>query len=218
MEWIKSQEAPKPEEIASTKQIVCPVCKAPIKLDRRTDYIVMLADLVQRVAKGLMIPAALSAIVGTIVSGLFVYGFNTMHIFFGSAEAMRMMQPSHQDIYLVQRIRNSRLLGTFLKSTTFLDPFIPTTPMPTLLFGLPLIAPGLILARTEVADNFFTILPISVSTCHPVGASKLIDVVFRIPSYSKIRSQLMATISSPRSRHPPLSPKNLQRCLHPHVL
>lgn len=163
MEWITSQEAPKPGEMATTRKIVCPVCQAPIKVERPRDFLVMLADMVQKVAKGLVVPTALSALIGCFYSGFLVYGFNTMHLVFGQDEARRLLMPSSLDLRARAVAENSGFWRAIFRFIKLSDPFLPTMPGMKLFLGLPLIAPGLVLSRTKLADQIFAILPISVS-------------------------------------------------------
>ena len=163
LEWITSNEAPKPGEMATPQNVVCPVCQAPIKIERPRDYLVMLVDMIQRVAKGLILPTALSAFIGCFYSGFLMYGLNTMDLIFGQLEARRMLMPSPLDLRARNLAENSSFWRGIFRFFKLSDPFMPLIPGLKLCLGLPLIAPSLILARTRLADRLFAILPISVS-------------------------------------------------------
>lgn len=162
LEWITSQEAPKPGEMATTQKIVCPVCQAPIKIERPRDFLVMIADLIQKCAKTLVVPSALSALIGCFYSGFLVYGVNTMYLVFGQDEARRLLMPSAQDLRARAIIEDSGFWGAIFRFFKLSDPFLPTLPGLKLFLGLPMIAPALVLSRTKLADQIFAILPISV--------------------------------------------------------
>ena len=165
--WITSQEAPKPGEIATTAKIVCPVCKAPIKIERPQDLIVTMAEIIQRIAKSMIIPAGLSAVFGCFYSGFLMYGLNSMDLVFGRADTQRMLQRSALDLRAGYLVENSAYLKV-LKSLSYYscqlgDPFIPLIPGWKVCIGVPMIGPVLILSRTRVAEHLFAVLPPIVS-------------------------------------------------------
>ena len=123
----------------------------------------MLADMIQKTAKTLVVPAALSALIGCFYSGFLVYGLNAMQLVFGPDEARRLLMPSPYELRaqaMADTSRFYRLLSSFVKIS---DPFLPMMSGMKYLLGVPLIAPSLVLARTRLADQVFAILPISVS-------------------------------------------------------
>ena len=173
LEWIVAEEAPRPGELAPTRQIVCPQCHAEIQIERPRDYVVLAAESVQRVAKSLVIPAALSSLFACFYSGFLMYGINTLQMVFGHDEAYRIIAlAGTRQLQVMNRIQSehssravqlaSRLFRT--ASMTF-DPFLPSTDLMAhwkLFVGLPLIAPSLVLSRTTLAEPFFTIVPVTV--------------------------------------------------------
>lgn len=213
LEWITSQEAPKPGEIATTKRIVCPVCQAEIQIERPRDFLVMLADRIQKAAKGLMVPTALSALMGVFYSGFLVYGLNTMHLVFGREEARRLLVPSSYDIRARTMAENSAYGRAISEFFRLYLPFMPTIPGMKLMLGMPLIAPGLVLSRTKFADQIFAILPISVSPYQPPSfVVKYTDrclIVFHIQPHSPVRSCELASLRSTDFRRPTLPPNHL---------
>lgn len=165
LEWITSEEAPKPGDIQTTHVIKCPQCQAPIKIQRPRDFLVQAAGAVQSLAKIFVVPTAASALVGCFYSGFLVYGVNTLHVVFGSREAARLMTPSPRYLRFWGDERLSiltKVVPTILKN---LDPFFPSLESQfnwKLFVGLPLIAPALVLLRTTVADKFFSVIPVTV--------------------------------------------------------
>jgi hypothetical protein len=178
LEWIVAEEAPRPGELATTRHIVCPQCHAEIKIERPQDYLVLATESVQRMAKALVIPAALSSLIACFYSGFLMYGINTLQMVFGHDEAYRIMaQAGTRHFQAMHRLQPeqgnkplqavSRLLRT--ASMSF-DPFLPSTDWMAhwkLFIGLPLIAPSLVLSRTRLAEPFFTIVPVTVRSNSP---------------------------------------------------
>lgn len=168
LEWIANEEAPKPGELAK-KKIKCPQCKAPIEIRRPMDPIVEVVDIVQRAAKAMILPTALSAVIGTTYSGLIVYGLNSMRMVFGEEKAHSLLRAGFWGVQI-----HSGFVGQVM---SLMDPFFPAissltaSPVANLkvLFGLPMIAPLLILLRTKLADQTFAaLLPLvsrMLSTC-----------------------------------------------------
>ena len=167
LEWITSEEAPKPGEMALTSKIVCPVCKAPYKIERPRDFLVTAADTIQKAGKILVVPTALSALIGCFYSGFLVYGFNAMDLVFGRDEARRLLMPSSLDLRARHLAENSGFWKSVFRFFKLSEPFMPMMSGLKMCLALPLIAPGLVLARTRLADQIFAILPISVSSPIP---------------------------------------------------
>ncbi|KAH8808124.1 hypothetical protein F5884DRAFT_791121 [Xylogone sp. PMI_703] len=164
IEWIASQESPRPGDLAPAVSIACPQCKAEIQVVRPRDYLVLTVDAIQRVVKAFVLPTALSAVAGCFYSGLLVYGVNTINLVFGREEARRILAPRAQEARLYALLRETavgRFLATVIEP---MDPFFPsfdTLANWKLYIGLPLIAPSLILSRTHSVDHVFAVLPIS---------------------------------------------------------
>lgn len=127
----------------------------------------MAADIIQKVGKVLVVPTALSALIGCFYSGFLVYGFNAMDLIFGHAEARRLLMPSSLDMRARHMAENSGFWKSVFRFFKLSEPFMPMMSGLKLCIGLPLIAPGLVLARTRLADQIFAILPISVSSLTP---------------------------------------------------
>jgi hypothetical protein len=165
LEWVTSEEAPRRGDIATSHQLKCPQCQAPIRIQRPRDYIVLTAGMIQSLAKTLVIPTALSAFVGCFYSGFLVYGVNTLHVVFGPEEAMKIMAVRPGGMGFLTELRlsgGSQFVQNLFKAT---DPFLPSMDSFRnwkLFIGLPMIAPSLVLARTRMADLIFAVLPITV--------------------------------------------------------
>ncbi|KAF8852842.1 hypothetical protein BDZ45DRAFT_694712 [Acephala macrosclerotiorum] len=157
LEWITSEEAPKPGEIAHNHKIKCPQCQAEIRIQRPKDYLVGVVDKVQWAAKRAMLPTALCAALGCVYSGLLAYGWNAMSLVFGAEETTNILKggfllpTQYYEAYFRKVQQGSRLLFPF-----FPAPDVPGNP---LLFSVvPLIGPALVLLRTSVADQAFPLL------------------------------------------------------------
>jgi hypothetical protein len=133
----------------------------------------MVADMIQKVAKGLVVPTALSALIGCFYSGFFMYGLNSMDLIFGQAEARRLLMPTSIDLRARHMAENSGFWKALFRFFKLSDPFMPLIPGLKLCLGLPLIAPGLVLARTRLADQIFAILPLSVSPLSPPATCRV---------------------------------------------
>lgn len=173
LEWIIAEEAPRPGELAATRRIVCPQCHAEIKIERPRDYLVLATESVQRAARSLVIPAALSSLFACFYSGFLMYGINTLQMIFGHDEAYRIIAHAGasrlQVLHRIQPDPNSQALhiaSRLLRRVSMsFDPFLPSTDLMAhwkLFVGLPLIAPSLVLSRTTLAEPFFTIVPVTV--------------------------------------------------------
>jgi hypothetical protein len=173
LEWIMSEEAPRPGELATTRHILCPQCHAEIKIERPRDYLVLATESVQRVAKSLILPTALSSLLACFYSGFLMYGINTLQMVFGHDEAYRMMAlAGTRNLQIVNQVqpehtmRALQVISRLLRRASMsLDPFLPSVDLMAhwkLFVGLPLIAPSLVLSRTRLAEPFFTIVPVTV--------------------------------------------------------
>ncbi|CZR61818.1 uncharacterized protein PAC_11715 [Phialocephala subalpina] len=160
LEWIASEEAPKPGEIAHNHKIKCPQCQTEIKIQRPKDYLVGVVDKVQWAAKRVMLPTALGAAVGCAYSGLLVYGWNAMSLAFGAEETTSILQAGFVDPKKVSHFYELYLRMT-KQGIRLLFPFVPAPDIPgnPLLFSVvPLIGPALVLLRTSAADQAFPLL------------------------------------------------------------
>ena len=106
-----------------------------------------------------------------------VYGVNTLYLIFGENAASEVLygnggQRTFEDGWILSTFAEqiyrhlSGWQNPLLKLFTITDPFIPyyaTREAKMLFFGMPLVAPALILSRTSLAEHAFAILPIAVS-------------------------------------------------------
>jgi hypothetical protein len=156
LEWIANEEAPKPGELAHNHHIKCPQCQAEIHIERPKDYLVTVVDRIQRFARGMIIPTALGGTIGCVYSGLLVYGLQSMQFVFGYDEVQailaRNQRPATDSRSWLKTIH--RIVGS-------MDLFFPGPNFQgnlKLFFGLPLIAPALIILRTKMSDQAFALL------------------------------------------------------------
>lgn len=179
LEWIVAEEAPRPGELATTRNIVCPVCHAEIKIDRPRDYLVLATESVQRIARALVIPTALSSLFACFYSGFLMYGINSLQMVFGHDEAFRIMAlAGTRNFHALDQLRPGNTSHTLQmvsrvlrRASMSFDPFLPSADWMAhwkLFVGLPLIAPSLVLSRTKLADPFFTIIPVTVHYPSPL--------------------------------------------------
>lgn len=165
LEWKADQEATTPNATALGTKLLCPQCKAEIRIVVPSlDPIVVATHYVQRAVYTLIIPAAVSTVVGCVYSGAFMYGTNATYLVFGSSEARRMLSPSMQDL-AVQRVMDANRASVIHRHILkMINPFIPYEATSwKLLLGLPAILPALVLSRIPMADQVFALLPITVS-------------------------------------------------------
>ena len=170
MEWITSEEAPKPGEIATTRHIVCPMCKAEIQIERPRDYLVLATEHIQRAGKYIIVPSAVFSIGACFYSGFLMYGFNTVQLVFGVDEANDILQSGTTQA-LTDQISDhgsealNRIFSVAGRTLRMFVPFLPSGDLLAhwkLLVGLPLIAPALVLSRTRLAEPVFALVPITV--------------------------------------------------------
>lgn len=165
LEWNADQEATAPNTTALGTKLLCPQCKAEIRIVvPRLDPVVVVTHYIQKAVYTLIIPTAVSTVVGCVYSGAFMYGTNAIYLVFGSAEARRLLSPSIQDL-AVQRVMDTNRASVIHRHILkMINPFIPYEAINwKLLLGLPAILPALVLSQTPIADQVFALLPITVS-------------------------------------------------------
>ncbi|CAG8954562.1 hypothetical protein HYFRA_00004479 [Hymenoscyphus fraxineus] len=169
LEWIADEERPKTGEIASPHKILCPVCKAEIKIQRPQDPIVNFFDRTQAMARRLIIPTALSAVFGCGYAGLFVYGVNTIYVVFGHEDAAKILLNMGEDAGLAVP-RPKSPLNALWNLMTGTDPFFPHLYGPLRHWKpwatIPLIGPAIVLSRTKLSDFVFPLM-ISIYFINP---------------------------------------------------
>ncbi|RDW70343.1 hypothetical protein BP5796_08740 [Coleophoma crateriformis] len=163
LEWITDKESARPGESPMVEDIVCPVCKHQYQIDRPKDYVVIAADRIRKVARGLILPTAASTIIGTVYSGFLIYGMNSLELVFGYEEAKYVMAASARDRAIHANMYSRAWYRGIHQAIRIMDPFLPATDCVAnwkLFVGLPLIAPALVLSRTRLADPLFALLPV----------------------------------------------------------
>ncbi|KAG9234205.1 hypothetical protein BJ875DRAFT_376925 [Amylocarpus encephaloides] len=166
LEWIADAETPKPGgQAVLPSKIVCPVCKAPFKIDRPQDLIVNLLDRTQSMVRRLVLPTAISSLLGCGYAGLFVYGVNTLYLVFGQEEASRILVSMRTvDDSAIGAYLSRRSLTALWSLMTGTDAFFPRMDSSGPFshwkqwLTLPLIGPALILSRSRMADYVFPLL------------------------------------------------------------
>lgn len=157
MEWISNEEAPRPGDIARSRLIRCPQCRAEIKIQRPRDYLVIVFEAIQRLANAMVLPGAAASLIVCTYAGLLVYGVNTIKVVFGSEDALRILQAS--TTHRTDKIWSAtRILANIVKPFDLLLP--STYPLDSLkvFIRTPLIAPSLIILRTRWAHRAFSFL------------------------------------------------------------
>jgi hypothetical protein len=109
-----------------------------------------------------------------------VYGINACFLIFGKEQAQDILYGYYEQRTLLDFNTVFSSVGRALKSWArplrepllevfnITDPFMPyyfSTESAKLFFGIPLIAPALILSRTNVAEHAFALVPLTV--CAP---------------------------------------------------
>ncbi|POS83051.1 hypothetical protein EPUL_005503 [Erysiphe pulchra] len=157
LEWISNEEAPRPGDIARSRLIRCPQCRAEIKIQRPRDYLVIVFEAIQRMTNALVLPGAAASLIMCTYAGLLVYGMNTIKVVFGDEDALKILQASttHQT---EKFWGTTRILANIIKPFDLLLP--STYPLDSLkvFIGTPLIAPSLIILRTRWAHRAFSFL------------------------------------------------------------
>ncbi|EKD13254.1 uncharacterized protein L3040_003054 [Drepanopeziza brunnea f. sp. 'multigermtubi'] len=156
LEWVADQEAPKPQILAAPR-LHCPQCKDPIKVERPRNPIVEAFSLVEKLARGLVLPSAISGVMGCAYSGLMIYGVNTTFLVFGAEDAWRLLGAP---------TGGRASPGTWRSVVNLfntMDPFFPTPQVEAsmkvkLWLSLPLIGPALVFLRTGLADQASALL------------------------------------------------------------
>ncbi|CZT42005.1 uncharacterized protein RSE6_01831 [Rhynchosporium secalis] len=159
LDYIADQEAPKSGDLVPQVAISCPQCKATWIIQRPQDPILKAYGAVQQFVDSMKVPVIVSTSLGFLYSGCLVYGLNSICMVFGRSEAVALLGGPIR----LGRYDNS-FKSLFTRSLHILEPFLPTTLWAynyNLLLSLPLVAPSLILLRTNFADQASAvILPI----------------------------------------------------------
>ncbi|KAI6716154.1 hypothetical protein JHW43_001257 [Diplocarpon mali] len=157
LEWVAEQESPRPGEPLLGPKLLCPQCKVEIKLQQPSTPCVNLYIQIERLAGRMLLPTAISGLLGCAYSGLLVYGINTMYLVFGAYDARRLLGAR----ITVGQFDSRTVSGVVSKCMHIMDPFFPTLLVSAnykLFFSLPLVAPALVLLRTSLADQASALL------------------------------------------------------------
>jgi hypothetical protein len=149
LDWIADMEAPNPQRRAGTRasKVLCPQCKAEIKIARPRSYVVDVVRTGERMTSTLLIPG-LALVTGTaLVSTLTLAGRHTIYQVFGTPDALQILAPLYET-------PDMRITSPVLRMLVHLQQHW------RLDFGLPLIPTVLIASRTTFADSFLPFLPL----------------------------------------------------------
>lgn len=166
LEWISDLQTAARNEGSSIPLALCPQCRTPIKVDRPTEFLILLDQFVRTILQQAMLPGGLLMGMGILYSGSMVYGFNTIEAVFGERETMELLRAAPQMETLTEATgavlpRFGKVaLDMVTKYVALLSPFVPKSSKNGLFWVAPLIAPALLLSRTSLADGVFNVLPI----------------------------------------------------------
>ncbi|KAF2133099.1 hypothetical protein P153DRAFT_381542 [Dothidotthia symphoricarpi CBS 119687] len=149
LDWIADMEAPNSRRRAGNRvnKVLCPQCKAEIKLQRPTNYIVEAVRLGERFTGSLLLPG-FAFVTGTaLYSTLTLAGTHTIYQIFGPGDAAQILRPLYEVPNPQLTTATMRLLE-HVRQHWRLD------------IGLPLIPTVLVASRTTLADSFLPFLPL----------------------------------------------------------
>ena len=171
LQWISEMESSARKEGAVGRQkIECPQCKNEIKVERPTEFLVLLEELLSAVARQVMLPAGFMMLGGIVYSGSMVYGFNVLELVFGPDGGRCLFAgipaPMNGSRALIERAPRllKRVFDAVDSTMDLMFPFWPRSRNDWLFWLSPLIGPTLLLSRTGYADKVFgaATLPVSV--------------------------------------------------------
>ncbi|QIW95045.1 hypothetical protein AMS68_000563 [Peltaster fructicola] len=161
LDWIADAEAPKNTSRGGliTPQILCPQCKAEIKLARPRNYIVDIVRLLDRSTARLVMPGGVVLLSLDLLYKLsFAHGEHSIYRIFGTADADRILLPVLQnrvrpptDFEMpLPQIRDRALMSV----AHYIQHW-------RLYLGLPLVTPILLLSRTtwHFSEALLTVVP-----------------------------------------------------------
>ena len=141
LEWIKSRREPFAE-------VKCPICASVITVDRPPlGLIAELFTSVELAFKISVLPATIGSLAWCLYGGSLLYGTHAMITVFGKEEAMRLLVPTVPSS--LDYVGNNVLINSLQRVRSHWK----------VVFGLPMIAPALILSRTSLADPMIDIVP-----------------------------------------------------------
>lgn len=160
LDWISDMESN--NKVRFGGKVYCPQCKSEIKVARPRDLVVVATDSLRRTAGRMLLPTALAAGIGCIWSGSMVYGVNAVHLVFGTDEAQLIL--AETAVPKLHAMIGERAARIFHNISRITDPFMPAEGVENwkTFLGLPMIAPALVLSRTNLADYGFHLASISV--------------------------------------------------------
>jgi hypothetical protein len=149
LDWIADMEAPSSRQRTGSRadKILCPQCKSEIKIQRPTSIVVEAARAIDRFTGTLLLPG-FAFVTGTALYATLAFsGTHTIHVIFGTKDAMQILGPLYQASDSGVQSVALRLISHVQRHWR-LD------------IGLPLIPIVLIASRATFADSFLPFLPL----------------------------------------------------------
>lgn len=178
LQWISEMESSARKEGAVGRQkIECPQCKNEIKVERPTEFLVLLEELLSAIARQVMLPAGFMMLGGIVYSGSMVYGFNVLELIFGPDGGRCLFAgisaPMNGSRALIERAPRllKRVFDAVDSTMDLMFPFWPRSRNDWLFWLSPLIGPTLLLSRTGYADKVLGAATLPVSVFYDVGIS-----------------------------------------------
>ncbi|OQO01448.1 hypothetical protein B0A48_13003 [Cryoendolithus antarcticus] len=170
-----------PKNTRKKGEILCPQCKSEIKLARPTDIIVDAARGIEHMSERLILPGAAVIVTKMVHSACIGFGDHAIHRIFGAEAGYRILKPLYASFIAppidldmpIQQIAAQVLSRSIEHSKHW-----------RVHFGLPLIAPLLILSRTMLADSVIPVLPVLFFATQPVASDEGLDFTSWPPSAS----------------------------------
>jgi RING-variant domain len=92
LDWVADLENPKKGSRPASTKILCPQCRSEIKISRPQSYIVEATRAVDRTLGSLVWPALGFGAMGTLYTGAWVHGFQSVYFVFGPEHAQEIFE------------------------------------------------------------------------------------------------------------------------------
>ncbi|EXJ87966.1 hypothetical protein A1O1_04893 [Capronia coronata CBS 617.96] len=158
LDWVADLENPKNSKRKASGKILCPQCKAEIKISRPRSYVVDSYRMLDRALGKLVFPGLGLSVLGSFWTGAWVHGFYSVYLVFGQEDATRIFTDALQ-----HPLRNFAYalipINLIFARTNYADFVLPSG--------------SLVLLATQLSDGFeidLTVwppLPSTVFACLP---------------------------------------------------
>lgn len=129
LDWVADLEAPGSRRTrGSSPKIQCPQCKKDIIISRPKSYVVEATKAIERAGSRLVIPGALFALGGGLLTTAAMHGLTSVFLIFGKRDADNMLK----DPFLAAKwliTLPSIPVALILSRTTLVDRILPTVPL-----------------------------------------------------------------------------------------